>query len=76
MAETVNGRGVLGLAREVTGEIGIEEASRGTVNLVNDQNEQTVHDPRVYRALERIAAQQQEMCTLLRKLVEAVGRGR
>ncbi len=54
MSQTVNGRDVLGVAREVTGEVALEATSRGDVNLVNGNNEQTVHDPRLLRAIERL----------------------
>ena len=70
MSQSANGRDVLGLAREVVGEVDVGEGSRGSVNEINGLNEQTVHDPRVLRALERIAAQQTEVRGLL---VEVVG---
>ncbi len=54
MSQTANGRDILGVAREVTGEVALEETSRGTITHTNGDYEQTVHDPRTARLLQRM----------------------
>ena len=65
MSQTINGRDVLGIAREVTGEVAVEDTSRGAVNKVNDKYEQTVHDERGVREMQRQTELLREMKALL-----------